>query len=239
MTEEQRWPHGPDPQNDVVVLDAKGLRALAHPVRVQLVGLLRRHGPSTATRLAERMGLTSGATSYHLRQLAAAGFVAEDTERGNARERWWKPLHQTTWWSDRALADEEPEAAFAYLRSIVAANALTTQRALNGFETMPRAWRHSFDLSDWSLLLTPEEARSLAAEMAEVVGRYRRADTKESAPEGAERVAVVLQVLPDPEGEPDGPPGGSAGSTGAGGAGGSTGAGAEQGGQADGGEGRS
>ncbi|MEV1174945.1 hypothetical protein [Nonomuraea sp. NPDC049784] len=34
----------------VVVLDATGLRALAHPVRVQLVDLLRKHGPSTATR---------------------------------------------------------------------------------------------------------------------------------------------------------------------------------------------
>ncbi|MBP0450911.1 helix-turn-helix transcriptional regulator [Kitasatospora sp. RG8] len=235
MTEEQKWQHSPEPQNDVVVLDAKGLRALAHPVRVQLVGLLRRHGPSTATRLAERMGLTSGATSYHLRQLAAAGFVAEDTERGNARERWWKPLHQMTWFADRDLADEEPEAALSYLRSVVAANALTTQRALNSFETMPREWRHSFDFSDWSLLLTPEEARRLADEVAEVVGRYRRAPgtgsgsepasgacsesdsgsasesesgaVSESAlgavPEGAERVAVVFQVLPDPASGPE------------------------------------
>ncbi|EME98684.1 regulatory protein ArsR, partial [Streptomyces mobaraensis NBRC 13819 = DSM 40847] len=31
-----------------MVLDAKGLRALAHPLRVRLVGLLRTHGPSTA-----------------------------------------------------------------------------------------------------------------------------------------------------------------------------------------------
>ncbi|MEU6237659.1 helix-turn-helix domain-containing protein [Kitasatospora sp. NPDC047058] len=216
MTEEQKWKHGPVPQDAVVVLDAKGLRALAHPVRVQLVGLLRRHGPSTATRLAERMGLTSGATSYHLRQLAAAGFVAEDPERGNARERWWKPLHQVTWWADRDLADEEPEAAIAYLRSIVAANALTTQRALNAFETMPREWRHSFDFSDWSLRLTPEEARSLADEVAEVIGRYRRSDAADAAPEGAERVAVVLQVLPDPEGgADDGAPAGPAATGGA------------------------
>lgn len=48
-----------------MVLDAKGLRALAHPVRVQLVGLLRKYGPSTATRLAERLGVSSGTASYH------------------------------------------------------------------------------------------------------------------------------------------------------------------------------
>ncbi|MGV9267793.1 helix-turn-helix domain-containing protein [Kitasatospora sp. NPDC003701] len=201
MTEEERWPHSPDPQRDVV-LDAKGLRALAHPVRVQLIGLLRRGGPSTATRLAEQMGLTSGATSYHLRQLAASGFVAEDTERGNARERWWRAVHLLTVWTDMALADEEPEAALGYLRSVVAAHTLTAQRALNGYETMPRAWRHALDLSDLELRLTPEEARSLTEELAAVVGRYRQIDAEE-APAGAERVAVVLQVLPEPADDAD------------------------------------
>ncbi|MFJ9948747.1 ArsR/SmtB family transcription factor [Kitasatospora sp. NPDC091207] len=197
MTGEERWPHSPEPQRDVV-LDAKGLRALAHPVRVQLIGLLRRGGPSTATRLAEQMGLTSGATSYHLRQLAGAGFVAEDTERGNARERWWRAVHQLTVWTDMELADEDPEAALGYLRSIVAAHTLVAQRALNGFETMPRAWRHALDLSDLALRLTPEEARSLKEELAAVIWRYRQVDA-EDAPDGAERVAVVVQVLPEPE----------------------------------------
>ncbi|MFG3055951.1 ArsR/SmtB family transcription factor [Kitasatospora sp. NPDC048239] len=199
MTEEARWPHSPDPQTDVV-LDAKGLRALAHPVRVQLIGLLRRHGPSTATRLAERMGLTSGATSYHLRQLAAAGFVAEDAERGNARERWWKSVHQSTWWTDMDLAEQEPAAALGYMQSIAAAHTLIMQRALNSFETMPRDWRHATNFSDWALQLTPEEARSLSAELATVIGRYRKPD--EAAPEGAERVTVAIQLLPDLE---DGP----------------------------------
>ncbi|MFD9595416.1 ArsR/SmtB family transcription factor [Kitasatospora sp. NPDC059973] len=201
MTEEKRWPHSPDPQRDVV-LDAKGLRALAHPVRVQLIGLLRRGGPSTATRLAEQMGLTSGATSYHLRQLAAAGFVEEDSERGNARERWWRAVHQLTVWSDMELADEEPEAALGYLRSIVAAHTLLAQRALNGYETMPRAWRHILNLSDMAVLLTPEEARAMTEELAAVVGRYRQFDAAD-APAGAERIGVVLQVLPEPRGGAD------------------------------------
>ncbi|WP_327683386.1 winged helix-turn-helix domain-containing protein [Kitasatospora sp. NBC_00458] len=197
MTEDRRWPHSPDPQTDVV-LDAKGLRALAHPVRVQLIGLLRKYGPSTATRLAEQLGLNSGATSYHLRQLAASGFVAEDTERGNARDRWWKAVHQVTWWTDTDLADEDPEAALGYLRSIVAAHTVTAQTALNAYETMPTAWRHALDLSDSVLQLTPEEARGLAGELTEVVARYRRADPVEPGPEGTERVAVVVHVLPDP-----------------------------------------
>src|ERR1700753_3111047 len=98
-------------------LDAKGLRVLAHPARVQLVQLLRRHGPSTATRLAELMGVNSGTASYHLRQLAAAGFVAEDTERGNGRDRWWRAVHRQTVLDDARLIATDGDAAAAYLRS--------------------------------------------------------------------------------------------------------------------------
>ncbi|MFI8325583.1 ArsR/SmtB family transcription factor [Streptomyces sp. NPDC085529] len=184
---------------DAVVLDAKGLRALAHPVRVQLVGLLRKHGPSTATRLAERLGVNSGTASYHLRQLGAAGFVEEDTERGNARERWWRSVHRTIWFSDPEAAEQEPEAALAYQQSVAALYTLRTQQALNGLQTMPRAWRHAFDLSDWALRLTPEETGALYRELAEVIGRYRRdaPETAASAPEGAERVAVMTHILPE------------------------------------------
>ncbi|WP_069812467.1 winged helix-turn-helix domain-containing protein [Streptomyces sp. TP-A0874] len=184
---------------DVVTLDAKGLRALAHPVRVQLVGLLRTYGPSTATLLAARLGLNSGATSYHLRQLAEAGFVAEETGRGNARERWWRSVHESTEFDDQELMEREPEAALAYLRSIVAAHTLRAQKAVDEFLTMSTAWRHAGDMSDVALRLTPDEAVSLREELLSVVRRYR-ADTPSetaAAPEEAERVMVILQVLPE------------------------------------------
>ncbi|WP_329493992.1 helix-turn-helix domain-containing protein [Kitasatospora herbaricolor] len=203
--EESGLPAGPPRPEGAVELDAKRLRALAHPVRVQLVGLLRTHGPSTATRLAERMGLTSGATSYHLRQLAAAGFVAEDTGRGNARERWWHAVHRSTWFTDMGLADREPEAALGYLQSIVTAHTRTAQRALGALPTMPRPWRDVFDLNDWALRLTPEEATRLGAELVELVGRYRQAGPQDTTaePDGTARVAVVVQLLPQPTEGPE------------------------------------
>ncbi|MFE1288195.1 ArsR/SmtB family transcription factor [Streptomyces sp. NPDC058751] len=213
MSDAVEGPDGPNVEEDSVVLDAKGLRALAHPVRVQLVGLLRKHGPSTATRLAERLGVNSGTASYHLRQLGAAGFVEEDTGRGNARERWWRSVHRTTWFNDPELAEREPEAALAYQQSIAAIHTMRTQQTLNGLQTMPRAWRNTFDLSDWALRLTPEETATLYQELAEVVSRYRRdaPETAASAPEGAERVAVITQILPEPDVRtasslPSGPP---------------------------------
>ncbi|WP_037805241.1 ArsR/SmtB family transcription factor [Streptomyces sp. NRRL F-2305] len=175
------------------------MRALAHPVRVQLVGLLRKYGPSTATRLAERLGVNSGTASYHLRQLGAAGFVEEDTERGNARERWWRSIHQMTELNDRELADREPEAALTYLQSVAATYTLRTQQTLNELQTMPRAWHSTFDMSDWALRLTPEEAVALRQELRAVIARYRK-DTPEaaaSAPKGSERVGVITHILPE------------------------------------------
>ncbi|MBD3548998.1 MULTISPECIES: ArsR/SmtB family transcription factor [Streptomyces] len=191
-----------DPSQDEgsVVLDAKGLRAMAHPVRVQVIGLLRKHGPSTATRLAEQLGVNSGTASYHLRQLGAAGFVEEDTERGNARERWWRSVYRSTWFNDPQLAEQEPAAALAYQQSVASIYALRAQQTLNGLQTMPRAWRDRFDLSDWVLRLTPEETAELYRELADVLGRYRR-DTPENAataPAGAERVGVITHILPEP-----------------------------------------
>jgi DNA-binding transcriptional ArsR family regulator len=206
--------HVPEPQS-VVKLDAKGLSAMAHPVRLELIGLLRKHGPSTATQLARRTGLNSGATSYHLRQLAAAGFIEEDSERGNARERWWRSRYQSTWFTDQALVDQEPEASSAYLQSVAAAYAVQTQRAVNELLAMPFEWRRLFSMGDSTLWLTTEETESMEEELAAVIARYRRysEQARASGPAGAARVAVITHVLPDPEdaesedGEPGSEPG--------------------------------
>ncbi|MFI6736518.1 ArsR/SmtB family transcription factor [Nonomuraea sp. NPDC050451] len=185
----------PSPDN-VVVLDAKGLRALAHPLRVQLVDLLRKHGPSTATRLAERLGVNSGTASYHLRRLGAAGFVEEDTERGNARERWWRSVHRTTRLTDDdGLSEREPEAVLTYMQSIAALYNLRTQQALNELQTMPTPWRGVFDLSSIPFRLTVEEARRLRADLTELFARYRR--DGDEAPADAVRVYLMTQVIPE------------------------------------------
>jgi DNA-binding transcriptional ArsR family regulator len=65
-----------------VPLEGARLKALAHPLRVQLLDALSTYGPATASALGERLGESSGATSYHLRQLEKSGFVREDAARG-------------------------------------------------------------------------------------------------------------------------------------------------------------
>src|SRR5690606_22078525 len=90
-------------------LDARSLRGLAHPLRMQLLNALRRGGPATASQLAERLGESSGATSYHLRQLAAHGFVEDAPEHGRGRERWWRAAHEGVRFDDALVRDGDPE----------------------------------------------------------------------------------------------------------------------------------
>ena len=71
-------------------LDARALKALAHPLRVRIFDILSQYGPQTASSLAERLGESSGATSYHLRALAKHDLIREVEGRGTARERWWE-----------------------------------------------------------------------------------------------------------------------------------------------------
>lgn len=74
----------------VRMLEAGALKALAHPLRVQMYDILSQFGPQTASSLAERLGESSGATSYHLRALAKHDLIREVEGRGTGRERWWE-----------------------------------------------------------------------------------------------------------------------------------------------------
>jgi DNA-binding transcriptional ArsR family regulator len=185
---------------DEVRLDARTLRGLAHPLRVRLLGMLRTDGPATATQLAERLGLSSAATSYHLRQLAQYGFIADDEGRGQPRERWWKAAHRTTSWDFDELNDPgTQEAGEIYLRSVAQSYAARVMDHLDEVSALPPAWRAAGTLSDVLLRLTPEETDEVAERMWSLVEEYRRADDETAeAPVGARRVHVQLQVFPHP-----------------------------------------
>ena len=128
-----RRPESFDPARDVYLDDTARLRALAHPLRVRLLGLLRTYGPSTATALGTRVGQSSGVTSYHLRQLEASGFVVEELERGNRRERWWKAAHRTTWFDPADPGDPEVRAlGEGYLRAVAGSYAEEMSAFLDG-----------------------------------------------------------------------------------------------------------
>ncbi|GAA3565909.1 hypothetical protein GCM10022419_053240 [Nonomuraea rosea] len=87
------------------ISDPQVLKVVAHPLRVRLLGLLRTDGPATASELGRRVGESSGSTSYHLRELFKYGFIEEDDERRDGRERRWRARHRYTSWNSRELSD--------------------------------------------------------------------------------------------------------------------------------------
>jgi DNA-binding transcriptional ArsR family regulator len=177
------------------------LRALAHPVRMRMLGMLRLEGPATASGLAVRLGLNSGATSYHLRQLAEHGFVVDDPDRGNGRERWWRAAHYTTHVPNEDDGDETTRDAHnAFLQAAAVTYNRQIQQAVEEQSTLDAEWRRASDFSDWSLRLTPDEAHSLIRELHAVMDRYRwwRHDDEQGAPAGAEQFRLLMQAFPRP-----------------------------------------
>ncbi|MFE0425134.1 helix-turn-helix domain-containing protein [Streptomyces sp. NPDC058953] len=183
-------------------LGTAALRVLAHPARIHLLGLLRREGPSTATRIGEAMGITPGAASYHLRRLAAGGLIGEDSGRGVGRERWWRALHGRSLYDPAAATGEQRDAGLAYTRAVAVAATERLRAATEEIPYLPVPWAEVSTFADSELRLAPDDAARLRDELLGVIARYRRdTATAESGP-----VVVQLQIFPAPgtaTGSPD------------------------------------
>ena len=72
--------------------DPLSIRALAHPLRLELQSIVGRSGKITAADAARELNISHALASHHLRQLAKYGFV-EQVEGADARERPWRLVH--------------------------------------------------------------------------------------------------------------------------------------------------
>jgi predicted ArsR family transcriptional regulator len=61
------------------------LAALASPVRIELIGALQTHGPSSIRELANRLGRPADGLYHHVRLLLAAGVFREEGRRRAGR----------------------------------------------------------------------------------------------------------------------------------------------------------
>lgn len=183
-------------EQESIRLTADNIKALAHPLRVQVLGLLRVHGPATASELATRLGLTSGALSYHLRQLARFGFIVDEQDRGNRRDRYWRASHRSTEYDASDVEPTSAEAGLAYEQGIIAAIHRSLLAAHAERPALSPEWQHAFTMSDVLLRLTPEEASELAEELMAVLVRYPRHTPGAPAPEGTRLVEARFQVFP-------------------------------------------
>jgi DNA-binding transcriptional ArsR family regulator len=181
--------------------DPGALKALGHPLRQQILRRLHRDGPATATSLAAELGENTGATSYHLRQLAEHGFVEDIPERAKGRVRWWRARPQDIRFLPRSAMTDDARLAFDQLAQL---NAAEDEEALARFQRRRDTmgpWGDALLFSRGALRLTPEELLGFWEEYMALLLRYRRddpdTDPADPAPEGARRVLVRFMAFPD------------------------------------------
>lgn len=180
-------------------IDTSSLKGLAHPLRAEMYGLLTSLGPATASSLAEHLGESTGATSYHLRQLARHGFIEEDPDRGSGRERWWRPMPG----GSQLHAEDMAHSRAAIDTTIMVARQFADQRARQVDDFLRRA-EHELGM-DWvsasvqastSVALTREEtaavSEAMTAALDDILSPYRGRDEVE----GARMVAAHVNVFP-------------------------------------------
>ena len=195
-------------------LDAAALKAMAHPLRVQILRALEVHGEVSVTGLAQQLGETTGAVSYHLRQLARHGFVeetgaddgaedeagSEGERRPGRRRRMWRLAVDEIHMSGHAfMADEDTrEAAGFLLREFESSRSRRLAHWFATATTWPEEWQKASSDMDGTLTLDPAQTRALADELKAVIDRYRG----QAPADGARRVDVQYAVYPSAEGEP-------------------------------------
>jgi DNA-binding transcriptional ArsR family regulator len=188
------------PHAELRMLDASALKALAHPLRVQIYDILSQYGPQTASTLAELTGESSGATSYHLRALAKHDLIREVGDRGTGRERWWeRPRGGISFTNPEAMRTPSGKAA----TQVVMTEFLTRRhqqlmRYLNESIQTPDESKENAVISTATLRMTYDQTVEFIAELQAVVDaaaeKYR-----DQEGEGVVPISVRSDVFPLPE----------------------------------------
>lgn len=180
-------------------VDFVSLKALAHPLRIRLLEVLSSYGAQTASGLAQRLGESSGATSYHLRQLAKHGFVREVAEKGTARERWWErppgSLIVTT--PELATNQASRDAArlvnneFGFIRA-----KLLTDFLDKSLDVLPTEWSEASMVATLHTHLTAEQLAEITRETeAFLSARLKRYRGQQGTP-GTRPVQIHFNAFP-------------------------------------------
>ncbi|MBX4997318.1 helix-turn-helix transcriptional regulator [Rhizobium lentis] len=184
-----------------VVPDPTALKALAHPVRLRMLGMLRVDGPATATQLAVRLGLNSGATSYHLRQLAQYGFI-EEAPHVSRRDRWWRASHELTTVPPSEGAGEALDLDIAFNQAALSLQVGQMQQALEEYAELPAEWRKATAGDDVIIPMTAAQAEALTKRLTDLILEAMRAAPPlgEAASQNPDIVpfSIMLHAFPYP-----------------------------------------
>ena len=184
-------------------LDLESLKALAHPLRVKLLDALSTYGCFTASGLAERLGESSGATSYHLRQLEKHGFVREVEDRGTGRERWWERTPGgLNIGSDEAMesAAGREAATLIFHQFREGQDKLLSDFVEHGHDVLSQEWFANSAVATMNTRLTPPQMRELLKAWEQLYATYIYKYKNQQVP-GARPVQVQFNAFAVLDGE--------------------------------------
>ncbi|MFI5933390.1 winged helix-turn-helix domain-containing protein [Actinoplanes sp. NPDC051494] len=185
----------PEERTTIRLDDPRALRAYAHPLRLSLIGMLRRNGPMTATQCAAALDENVPNCSFHLRQLAKYG-LAERAPAADGRERPWQATASSTSWTDDS-DDPETRVATDQLNTAIFRHYIRRTEAylaIRGDE--PAEWRNAAGFSDEMIYVTAEQLVALNEQVEALLEPFR---DRSARAEGSRPVAVVQMAIPTPE----------------------------------------
>ncbi|MCX4765438.1 helix-turn-helix domain-containing protein [Streptomyces sp. NBC_01275] len=206
------------PQDPVELGDLAALKALAQPRRQRMLEHLTLHGPATSATLARALGLNTGSTSYHLRELARYGFVEETDEkpgRGTGRqaegehraepsahrERWWRAVPGDRRFPPRSRQSPETRHVMDELNHHAYAADLDLFERLQRDAAADDPWADAFLYSRSTVRLTLPEVREFFEEYIALLNRYKRPEPE--TPPGARTLLTRFLAFPAPTADSD------------------------------------
>ena len=187
-----------------VLDDPLAMRALAHPLRMDLLSVIGRLGKATTADAARELGISHGLASHHLHQLGKYGFVEQVPGKDN-RERPWRRT------ATSYRYPQEPQAPAA----AAAADLLEqvwAERALAAFldwqrrrTRWPDAWLPASGIGTSTIYLTLPELTALVDAFDELLRPYVEArviDDVAARPPGSVPVDFTLFAVPRADSPP-------------------------------------
>lgn len=202
MSDERESTEPVSPAREGRMLDVGALRALAHPLRVEMYDILSQYGPQTASTLAEMTGESSGSTSYHLRALAKHDLIREVSDRGTGRERWWeRPRGGISFTNPEAMKTPSGKAA-----TQVVTSEFLNRRHQQLMAYVNRTLVSPEALEDREAMISTATARLTAEQTVELISRLQATIDEfadkyhDQQGEGVRPTSIRADVIQLPEG---------------------------------------
>jgi DNA-binding MarR family transcriptional regulator len=176
----------PTPRNT----DPRRLRALAHPLRWELIDLLDSEISATATRCAEVLGQSVASCGYHLGILEKYGYV-EPVPGRHGREKPWRLTTREQDLSAEGLDEAGALAAQEAVEVFLDHELARMKDRLRRRDLEDEPWRKAGVIVGSTSWATAAELEEMKADLLAISRRYsERSENPGTRPDGAREIRI-------------------------------------------------